>query len=92
MYLDDARILNYFEENYSYLDRNINLSNFADIWQFVPKALNANKYPILFVEKLIKSFRRLKLTNQINERALKVFHMSFETIENLEIRVRLQKI
>lgn len=49
MYLDDARMVNYFEENYSYLERNISLDNFADIWQYVPKALNANKYPVLFV-------------------------------------------
>jgi len=47
--LDDKRIIEYFEEEYKILARNINEEAFEEIWEYFPKAVNANKFQVAFV-------------------------------------------
>lgn len=58
--LDDERLVGYIIEQYKILARNVNEEALEEIWEYFPQAVNANKFPISFVEEVIKSLKILK--------------------------------
>ena len=92
LYLDSVQLMKYFEETYRLLQRNIYDETILEMWEYIPKSLNANKLPISFVEEMIKTIKILRKRGKFSEKIWKIMMITFEKIQNLEVRVKLQKL
>ena len=75
--MDDPKLIAYLEEQYKILARNVNEEAFEEIWEFFPKAVNANKLPIALVQEIIKSLKILRIKGRMGERTWKKVALSF---------------
>lgn len=80
------------EESYSILKRYINDICIEKIWTHLPSSLNKGYLKVKFVEEIITTIEILRKGKNMSEVIWKKMQPTFQQIENIELRLRLEKI
>ncbi len=79
-------------ESYAAVKRHINDICLEKIWLHVPESLNAGRLQIGFVEDVVTTISILRKGGNMGEVIWHKIKPTFKGIDNLELRVRLEKI
>jgi hypothetical protein len=80
------------QESYAYLKRHVNDICIEKIWAYIPKAVNKGHLRVKFVEEIITTIEILRKGKNMSEVIWKKMQPTFQEFENIELKLRLEKI